>query len=266
MESLPIGSSSWPTSLNETWKPLFELDKSSVNAGTSAMSMLLKSCAGNDGTGLDCEVNGKMGSKLLPLPRIALGVLLCKSSVLKMVTIVMSNKLDEAENKMRSDSESLTGNQASEVQSSNVLAWGRIGPKTKPQDVPQTLSGCMVAPGTPDADSPTNSSSPTCSTRSIARGPGEALTGTLSAIGALKCNTFASFKQYETPYWNNEKPVSNSSLQKDDKHEGEEAKLMLEAVHAQHNMCILEKQLVTVKLEETVALGNLYCFRATEAE
>ncbi|KAI9570645.1 hypothetical protein HD554DRAFT_2037470 [Boletus coccyginus] len=245
--------------------------------------MSLKSCAGNNGTGLDYEVNGKTGSKLLPLPRIALGVLLYKSSILKMVTTVMSKKLDEAENEMRSDSESLTGNQASEVQSSNTLTWGRISPETKPQDIPQTPSGCVVAPGTPNVDSPTNSSSPTHSTRSVARGPGEALTGTLSAIGALKCNTFASFKQYGTPYRNDgvnfsessqvhrptvvvEKPVSDLSLHKDDKREEEEAKLMLEAVHAQHNVCILEKQLVTAKLEEMVALDNLYCFRATKAE
>ena len=60
--------------------------------------------------------------------------------------------------------------------------------------------------------------------------------------------------------------VSNTSQCKDDEREGEEAKLILEAVHAQRNVCILKKQLATSKLKEMVALGNLYRFRVYKAE
>ena len=49
------------------------------------------------------------------------------------------------------------------------------------------------------------------------------------------------------------------SQHKDNKQEGEEAKLVPDTVHAQHNVYILKKQLATAKLKETVALGNLYC-------
>ncbi|KAI6010216.1 hypothetical protein PISMIDRAFT_115222 [Pisolithus microcarpus 441] len=52
----------------------------------------------------------------------------------------------------------------------------------------------------------------------------------------------------------------------DIKVEWEEANFVLEAVHAQCNVFILEQQLAAVKVEETVALGNLYQFRAQEAE
>ncbi|KAG6375183.1 hypothetical protein JVT61DRAFT_3392 [Boletus reticuloceps] len=175
---------------------------------------------------------------------------------------------------MRSDSsEPLADSQANEVHKM----------ETKPQDLPQTPCQCTVVPGTPDADSPSNSSSPVLSVRSVARGPGEVLTGTPSAIGALKRNTFVSFKQYGTPYKNDnagfsesprkihrtvvvEKPVFDTSQREEEEREEEEAKFILEAVRAQRNVCILEKQLATAKLEETVALGNLYRFRAHEAE
>ncbi|KAI6020331.1 hypothetical protein PISMIDRAFT_45530, partial [Pisolithus microcarpus 441] len=48
--------------------------------------------------------------------------------------------------------------------------------------------------------------------------------------------------------------------------EREEANFVLEAAHAQRNVCILEQQLAAAKVEEMVALGNLYRFRAQEAE
>ncbi|KIK18067.1 hypothetical protein PISMIDRAFT_14616 [Pisolithus microcarpus 441] len=48
--------------------------------------------------------------------------------------------------------------------------------------------------------------------------------------------------------------------------EREEANFVLEAVHAQCNVCILEQQLAAVKVDETIALGNLYQFRAQTAE
>ncbi|KAI6019439.1 hypothetical protein PISMIDRAFT_11285 [Pisolithus microcarpus 441] len=52
----------------------------------------------------------------------------------------------------------------------------------------------------------------------------------------------------------------------DIKVEQEEANFILEAVHAQCNVFILEQQLAAVKVEEMVALGNLYWFRAQEAK
>ncbi|KIK21888.1 hypothetical protein PISMIDRAFT_103254, partial [Pisolithus microcarpus 441] len=48
--------------------------------------------------------------------------------------------------------------------------------------------------------------------------------------------------------------------------EREEANFVLEAVRAQCNVCILEQQLAAAKVDETIALGNLYWFRAQTAE
>ncbi|KAI6018442.1 hypothetical protein PISMIDRAFT_123307 [Pisolithus microcarpus 441] len=48
--------------------------------------------------------------------------------------------------------------------------------------------------------------------------------------------------------------------------EQEEANFVLAAVCAQHNMCILEQQLAAAKVDETIALGDLYQFRAQMAE
>ncbi|KAI6013427.1 hypothetical protein PISMIDRAFT_656365 [Pisolithus microcarpus 441] len=48
--------------------------------------------------------------------------------------------------------------------------------------------------------------------------------------------------------------------------EQEEANFVLEAARAQCNMCILEQQLAAAKVDEMIALGNLYRFRAQTAE
>ncbi|KAI6033570.1 P-loop containing nucleoside triphosphate hydrolase protein [Pisolithus microcarpus] len=101
--------------------------------------------------------------------------------------------------------------------------------------------------------------------------------GTPSAIGALRLHKSAVFQSYSTPFRNHNlnlvSPQINSTPTKvvneegsDTELEREEANFVLEAVHAQCNVCILEQQLAAVKVDETIALGNLYQFRAQTAE
>ncbi|KAI6029187.1 P-loop containing nucleoside triphosphate hydrolase protein [Pisolithus microcarpus] len=101
--------------------------------------------------------------------------------------------------------------------------------------------------------------------------------GTPSAIGALRLRKSAVFQSYSTPFRNRNlnliSPQINSTPTKavdeegsDTELEQEEANFILEAARAQHNMCILEQQLAAAKVDETIALGNLYQFRAQTAE
>ncbi|KAI6017751.1 hypothetical protein BKA83DRAFT_4128296 [Pisolithus microcarpus] len=101
--------------------------------------------------------------------------------------------------------------------------------------------------------------------------------GTPSAIGALRLCKSAVFQSYSTPFRNhNLNPVSpqiNSTPTKAVNEEGsdteleqEEANFILEAACAQRNVCILEQQLAAAKVDEMIALGNLYRFRAQTAE
>ncbi|KIK20407.1 hypothetical protein PISMIDRAFT_13003 [Pisolithus microcarpus 441] len=101
--------------------------------------------------------------------------------------------------------------------------------------------------------------------------------GTPSAIGALRLCRSAVYQPYSTPFRNlSINPVSPKTTymstegadgEGDDIDlEREEANFVLEAACAQRNVCILEQQLAAAKVEETVALGNLYWFRAQEAE
>ncbi|KAI6017740.1 hypothetical protein BKA83DRAFT_19104 [Pisolithus microcarpus] len=122
--------------------------------------------------------------------------------------------------------------------------------------------------------------------------------GTPSAIGALRLCKSAVFQSYSTPFRNhNLNPVSpqiNSTPTKathsnvlthhlgwrsgwlaylqvneegsDTELEQEEANFILEAACAQRNVCILEQQLAAAKVDEMIALGNLYRFRAQTAE
>ncbi|KAI6029120.1 hypothetical protein PISMIDRAFT_17565 [Pisolithus microcarpus 441] len=48
--------------------------------------------------------------------------------------------------------------------------------------------------------------------------------------------------------------------------EGDEAKLVLEVARAQHKICCIKQQLSTARLKEIDGLGNLYRFRAEDAE
>ena len=106
---------------------------------------------------------------------------------------------------MQSES-TAASSQISKDQPSGMVEYGLI--ETKPQDLAET--SCVVVPKTPDANSPSNSSSPVHSICSIPHGPGKVIMGTLSAISTLKRNTFASFKQYGTPYWNDSVGISES--------------------------------------------------------
>ncbi|KAI6017628.1 hypothetical protein BKA83DRAFT_4128212 [Pisolithus microcarpus] len=101
--------------------------------------------------------------------------------------------------------------------------------------------------------------------------------GTPSAIGALRLHKSAVFQSYSTPFQNHNlnlvSPQINSTPTKAVNEEGsdtelerEEANFVLEAARAQRNVCILEQQLAAVKVDETIALGNLYRFRAQTAE
>ncbi|KAI5993530.1 hypothetical protein EDD15DRAFT_2367278 [Pisolithus albus] len=101
--------------------------------------------------------------------------------------------------------------------------------------------------------------------------------GTPSAIGALRLRKSAVFQSYSTPFRNRNlnfvSPKTNSTPAKvvddegsDIELEREEANFVLEAARAQRNVCILEQQLAAAKVDETIALGNLYRFRAQTAE
>ncbi|KAI6036953.1 P-loop containing nucleoside triphosphate hydrolase protein [Pisolithus microcarpus] len=101
--------------------------------------------------------------------------------------------------------------------------------------------------------------------------------GTPSAIGALRLCKSAVFQSYSTPFQNRNlnlvSPQINSTPTKavdeegsDTELEREEANFVLEAARAQRNMCILEQQLAAAKVDEMIALGNLYRFRAQTAE
>ncbi|KAI6004787.1 hypothetical protein EDD15DRAFT_2191562 [Pisolithus albus] len=101
--------------------------------------------------------------------------------------------------------------------------------------------------------------------------------GTPSAIGALRLCKSAVFQSYSTPFRNRNlnffSPKTNSTPAKAVDDEGsdielerEEANFVLEAACAQRNVCILEQQLAAAKVDETIALGNLYRFRAQTAE
>ncbi|KAI6013666.1 hypothetical protein BKA83DRAFT_4130310 [Pisolithus microcarpus] len=101
--------------------------------------------------------------------------------------------------------------------------------------------------------------------------------GTPSAIGALRLRKSAVFQSYSTPFRNRNlnlvSPQINSTPTKavdeegsDTELEREEANFVLEAARAQRNVCILEQQLAAAKVDETIALGNLYRFRAQTAE
>ncbi|KAI6020749.1 hypothetical protein BKA83DRAFT_4494553 [Pisolithus microcarpus] len=86
--------------------------------------------------------------------------------------------------------------------------------------------------------------------------------GTPSAIGALRLRSINPVSP-KTTYMSTEGADGEGN---DIDLEREEANFVLEAARAQRNVCILEQQLAAAKVEETVALGNLYRFRAQEAE
>ncbi|KAI6014868.1 hypothetical protein BKA83DRAFT_4129604 [Pisolithus microcarpus] len=91
--------------------------------------------------------------------------------------------------------------------------------------------------------------------------------GTPSAIGALRLHKSAVFQSYSTPFRNRNLNLISPQINiTPTKAVNEEANFILEAARAQHNMCILEQQLAAVKVDETIALGNLYRFRAQTAE
>ncbi|KAI5980697.1 hypothetical protein EDD15DRAFT_2205356 [Pisolithus albus] len=113
-------------------------------------------------------------------------------------------------------------------------------------------------PETPSIDSTSNGMP------SVQRSRGDAVLpkGTPSAIGMLRLRSFNSASPKITYV-----PAAVVDQESDDiEREREEANFVLEAAHAQHNVCILEQQLAAAKVEEMVALGNLYRFRAQEAE
>ncbi|KAI5983212.1 hypothetical protein EDD15DRAFT_2376777 [Pisolithus albus] len=128
-------------------------------------------------------------------------------------------------------------------------------------------------PETPSIDSTSNGMP------SVQRSRGDAVLpkGTPSAIGTLRLRRSAVYQLHSSPFpthsFNSASPkityvpAEVVDQESDDiEREREEANFVLEAARAQCNVCILEQQLAAAKVEEMVALGNLYRFRAQEAE
>ncbi|KAI6017685.1 hypothetical protein BKA83DRAFT_4128244 [Pisolithus microcarpus] len=89
--------------------------------------------------------------------------------------------------------------------------------------------------------------------------------GTPSAIGALRLRKSAVFQSYSTPFRNRNlnlvSPQINSTPTKAVDEEGSDTELEREEANF-----VLEAQLAAAKVDETIALGNLYRFRAQTAE